>query len=92
MKYASLSGDRFRRCMELEKNNDARFRINWKMSEAFYELFDENPDIDLTKIKDTLTFEVVFNDDSVSKSVVDISFDKNGNMKTKPASFQYIHN
>lgn len=91
-KYASLSGDRFRRCMELEKNHDARFRINWKMSDAFYELFDENPDIDLTKIKDTLTFEVVFNDDSVSKSVVDISFDKNGNMKAKPASFQYIHN
>lgn len=91
-KYASLSGDRFRRCMELEKNNDARFRINWKMSNEFYELFDENPDVDLTKIKDTLTFEVVFNDDSVSKSVVDISFDKNGNMKAKPASFQYIHN
>ena len=91
-KYASLSGDRFRRCMELEKNNDARFRINWKMSNAFYELFDENPDVDLTKIKDTLTFEVVFNDDSVSKSVVDISFDKNGNMKAKPASFQYIQN
>lgn len=91
-KYASLSGDRFRRCMKLEKNNDARFRINWKMSDAFYELFDENPDVDLTKIKDTLTFEVVFNDDSVSKSVVDISFDKNGNMKAKPASFQYINN
>ena len=91
-KYASLSGDRFRRCMKLEKNNDTRFRINWKMSDAFYELFNENPDVDLTKIKDTLTFEVVFNDDSVSKSVVDISFDKNGNMKTKPASFQYIHN
>lgn len=91
-KYASLSGDRFRRCMKLEKNNDARFRINWKMSNEFYELFDENPDVDLTKIKDTLTFEVVFNDDSVSKSVVDISFDKNGNMKAKPASFQYIHN
>ena len=77
---------------KLEKNHDARFRINWKMSDAFYELFDENPNIDLTKIKDTLTFEVVFNDDSVSKSVVDISFDKNGNMKAKPASFQYIHN
>ncbi|WP_297126807.1 hypothetical protein [uncultured Eubacterium sp.] len=91
-KYASLSGDRFRRCMKLEKNNDARFRINWKMSNEFYELFDENPDVDLTKIKDTLTFEVVFNDDSVSKSVVDITFDKNGNMKAKPASFQYIHN
>lgn len=91
-KYASLSGDRFRRCMELEKTGDASFRINWKMSNEFYELFDENPDVDLTKIKDTLTFEVVFNDDSVSKSVVDISFDKNGNMKTKPASFQYIHN
>lgn len=91
-KYASLSGDRFRRCMKLEKNHDARFRINWKMSNEFYELFDENPDVDLTKIKDTLIFEVVFNDDSVSKSVVDISFDKNGNMKAKPASFQYIQN
>lgn len=91
-KYASLSGDRFRRCMKLEKNHDARFEINWKMSDAFYELFDENPDVDLTKIKDTLTFEVVFNDDSVSKSVVDITFDKNGNMKAKPASFQYIQN
>lgn len=91
-KYASLSGDRFRRCMKLEKIGDASFRINWKMSNEFYELFDENPDVDLTKIKDTLTFEVVFNDDSVSKSVVDISFDKNGNMKAKPASFRYIHN
>lgn len=91
-KYASLSGDRFRRCMKLEKIGDASFRINWKMSNEFYELFDENPDVDLTKIKDTLTFEVVFNDDSVSKSVVDISFDKNGNMKAKPASFQYIQN
>ncbi|MDO4364809.1 MAG: hypothetical protein Q4C99_09795 [Clostridia bacterium] len=89
-KYASLSGDRFRRCMKLEKDSNGRFRINWKMSDAFYELLDENPDTDLTKIKDTLTFEVVFNDDSVSKSVVNVSFDKNGNMKTVPSSFQYI--
>ncbi len=89
-KYASLSGDRFRRCMKLEKDGNGRFRINWKMSDAFYELLDENPDTDFTKIKDTLTFEVVFNDDSVSKSVVNVSFDKNGNMKTVPSSFQYI--
>ena len=89
-KYVSLSGDRFRRCMKLEKNGNGRFRINWKMSDAFYELLDENPDTDFTKIKDSLTFEVVFNDDSVSKSIVNVSFDKNGNMKTAPSSFQYI--
>ncbi len=88
--YASVSGERFRRCMELEKTGNADFQINWKMANSLYETIDKNPDFDFTDIKDTVIFEVVYNNDAISKSVIDVAFDKNGNMKITPKSFDYI--
>ena len=35
-------------------------------------------------------FEVIYNNDAISKSVIDIAFDENGNMKITPKSFDYI--
>ena len=76
--------------MKLEKTGDADFQINWKMANSLYETIDQNPDFDFTNIKDTVIFEVIYNNDAISKSVIDIAFDENGNMKITPKSFDYI--
>lgn len=88
--YANLSGERYRRDLELSKKYGRLFGISWQISTEMVRILNENPNYDLTQIKDTLTFEVEFNDGSISKSVVDISLDKDGYIFAKPASCEYI--
>lgn len=88
--WAELSGDRFRKCMELSKNSETKFNINWKLSYEAYDIFDANPNYDLGTIDDTLTFEVEFNDGAISRSIVNLSFDSDGNMHITPQSYDYI--
>ena len=88
--WANLSGERFRKCMALSKNNDTVFGINWKLSYEAYDILNDNPNYDLSTIKDTLTFEVEFNNGAVSRSILDINFDDEGNMHITPQTYDYI--
>lgn len=54
--------------------------IEWEYSPQLIEDIEKNPDFDVTDIKDEVTFEVTFKNGSVTKSVVNINFDQNGNM------------
>ncbi len=90
LEWATLSGDRFRKCMKLSEDNGKMFSVNWKLSNEAYDILNDNPDYDLSTINDTLTFEVEFNDGSVSRSIIDISFDSDGNMHIAPQTYDYI--
>lgn len=85
-----LSGERYAKDKMLdEKIGGQNFGISWKMAQPLMEKLNENPNMDLSTVKDTITFEVEFNDGSISKSVVDITFDSDGNMYATPKSFDY---
>ena len=87
--WATLSGKRFRKCMELSKNNITSFGINWKLSNDAYDILDNDPDA-LSTINDTLTFEVEFENNSISRSILDINFDTEGKMNIVPRAYDYI--
>lgn len=54
--------------------------IEWEYSPQLIADIEKNPDFDVTDIKDEVTFEVTFKNGDVTKSVVNINFDENGNM------------
>lgn len=89
---AKISGKRFKKCIEIEENTDMEnmFGITWKMGDRLYDALNADPDMDLTTVKDTITFEVEFNDGSVSRSVIEIGFDENSQMFASPKAFDYI--
>lgn len=89
--YVDLSGDRYRRCMELNKNSGNNFGVRWKMNTELYDRLNDNPNEDLTKIVDTLTFEVEFYNGEIVKSVVKISFDNDGYMHCKGESVETLN-
>lgn len=88
----SLDGERYAKCKAIEKKegNHSFFGINWKLSDNAYELLDKNPSFDLSTIKDTITFEVEFNDGSISRTVVNIAFDKEGKMYAVDGDYDFI--
>lgn len=88
--WATLSGERFKKCKELSKNNSTTFGVNWKLSYEAYDILNDNPNYDLSTIKDTLTFEVEFKSGAVSRSILDINFDDEGNMHITPQAYDYI--
>lgn len=63
--------------------------INWGHSTELIAAAEENPDFDLTQIRDKMVFEVVYKDGDVTRAAVDISFDENGNMVLRDGGFEY---
>lgn len=90
---AKISGRRFKKCIEVEENTDMEnmFGITWKMGDKLYDALNADPNMDLTTVKDTITFEVEFNDGTVSRSVIEIGFDENSQMFASPKAFDFIN-
>lgn len=91
--FVSLSGKRYQKCYALGKQFDSIKRylgINWKINEGLYAKLNKNPNFDLSQIKDTITFEVEFNDGSISKSVIDIAFTKDGKMYAVNGNYEFV--
>jgi len=65
------------------------YTINWTHSMELEAAAEENPEFDLTQIKDRMVFEVLYKDGDVTKAAVDISFDKNGNMMLQDGGVEY---
>lgn len=87
----SLDGDRYRKCMRLNEEYGGKyFGIIWKMNNSLFDTIDENPDFDLSTIKDTIIFEVEFNDGSISKSIIDVAFDNDGKMYAVDGDYKFI--
>ncbi|MCM1286590.1 MAG: hypothetical protein NC213_10420 [Acetobacter sp.] len=55
-------------------------RITWEVGNDFYKELFKNPNYDLTKLKDEIKFTINFDDGRVAESIINISFDKDGNM------------
>lgn len=90
--YASLSGERYIRDVKLSQKIPARiFGIRWIMADPLYQALNDNPNMDLSEITDTMTIIVEFNDGSQAKSVIGISFDKDGFMYAENTSFDYVN-
>lgn len=91
--YASLSGKRYQKCYELGKQFDSvkrYFGVNWKINKELYAELNKNPDFDLSQIKDKITFEVEFEDGTISKSVIDIAFTTDGRMYAVNGEYDFI--
>ena len=56
------------------------YSLYWEASETLGEAIAENPNFDLTQIKDTITFTVTFNDGTVKTASLNLYFDKDGYM------------
>ena len=54
--------------------------LSWEPSTELFNAIAENPDFDLSQIKDTITFTVTFNDGSVKTASLNLYFDKDGYM------------
>ena len=83
-----LTGDELRR----SQNNGygekglGRYKTNkgycllWEASETLADAITENPNFDLSQIKDTITFTVTFNDGTVKTASLNLYFDSDGYM------------
>lgn len=92
-KYASISGSRYQKCYAIgQKIGGVKkfFGINWKINDGLYAELNKNPNFDLTQIKDTITFEVEFNDGSIAKSVLNIAFTQDGKMYAVGGSYDFV--
>lgn len=80
-----LKGERYAKTKRLNLN----FGIHWQPTTEMYHLLDQKQTDGFEDITDTITFEVEFKDSTVSKSVIDITFDTNGNMFATTKAFEY---
>lgn len=84
----TLTGDELRYSQEVgyAQGGEGRYKTNkgylllWEVSEALVDEISENPDFDLSQIKDSITFTVTFNDGSVKTASLNLYFDKDGYM------------
>lgn len=83
----SLTGDELRKsqdsgrfAMNLKKQVNKGYFLEWQMSDVLCETLADNPDFDLSQIKDTITFTVEFNDGTVNTASLNLSFDSEGYM------------
>lgn len=79
----SISGERFEKCKRLEQECGKIFEIEWQMDDNLYQAINNNPDMDLSTVSDTVTFTVEYKDGSVAQSKMDIHFDSDGKMSVK---------
>lgn len=61
----------------LDYDETARFK--WKCSDKMIAAIAENPDIKLSSFSDTITFTVLYKDNTEQTGTVDVSFDDDGN-------------
>lgn len=54
--------------------------LTWEISDELVSAISENPDFDLSQIKDTITFTVEFNDGTVKTASLNLYFDSDGYM------------
>ncbi len=83
-----LSGDELRYSQDTKtfirglgkyEQNKGYFTL-WEPSEELCYAIGDNPDFDLSQIKDTITFTVEFNDGTVKKASLNLYFDSDGYM------------
>lgn len=88
----SIDGARYAKNIADAKadNTSGYFQIHWKAADAVYDELDKNPDMDLSKIHDTISFIVEFRNGDTATSIVDISFDAEGYMYAKCKSYNYV--
>lgn len=72
----SLSGDRYRKCKQL----NAEPLILWKINHSLYNTLNKNPEFDLSVIEDKITFTIYNKDGKVEEQILNIKFNKNGYM------------
>ena len=82
-----VSGDELRENQEYytsESGKDSTmnkgYRLDWKPSDKLYESIGNDPNFDLSKVKDTIKFTVEFNDGTVKTGRLDLYFDSDGYM------------
>lgn len=80
-----LKGERYAKTKRLNLN----FGIHWQPTTEMYHLLDQKQTDGFKDVTDTITFEVEFKDNTISKSVIDITFDTNGNMFATTKAFEY---
>lgn len=76
----TIPGDVYAQIMELEAAGESHFGIDWRTSGEMDEAIDADPDKPLSSYSDTLTFTVNFKDGTVAQSVVELTFDDDGNL------------
>lgn len=74
-----IAGEALQKSVEADKIEDGH-RITWEIGNDFYKELLKNPNYDLTKLEDEIKFTVNFNDGKAAESIVNINFDKDGNM------------
>lgn len=83
----SISGDDLRNsqdskifeCGTIHKVNKG-YELHWDYTQELYNEIGNNPDFDLTQVKDTITFTVEFNDGTTQSASLNLYFDSNGYM------------
>ena len=65
-----------------KKNKEINYGyfLSWEPSIELFNAIAENPEFDLSQIKDTITFTVTFNDGTVKTASLNLYFDKDGYM------------
>lgn len=76
----TLDGERYARDKAIEKEGEKCFEIHWEMAQPFYDAINENPDMDLSAIRDVMTFTVEYKDATSESADIQITFDSEGYM------------
>lgn len=83
----TLSGDELRESQESgrfavgsKKEINKGYYLEWQMSDVLRQTLADDPNFDLSQIKDTITFTVEFNDGSVKTASLNLYFDSDGYM------------
>lgn len=66
------------------------YDICWQHSHELWNAIDENAGFDLSGIQDSIEFTVNFKDGTAAKSIIKLSFDKNGNMFLENGGYELI--
>lgn len=75
----TLTGDELRHSQK-NYNGDYGYDLSWDFSDELYNAVLENPDFDVTEIKDKITFIYQYDDGTIERASVNISFDNDGHM------------
>ena len=83
----SLDGETYSRILQEEKDGKGNFEIGWKHSNKVIDAINENPDIDLSSFRDTMTICIEYKDDTVEIFEFDIRFESDGTAIVLPNNF-----
>lgn len=83
----SLDGETYSKISQEEKNGKGNFEIGWKCSNTVIDAINENPDIDLSSFRDTMTICIEYKDDTVEIFEFNIRFESDGTAIILPNKF-----